>query len=24
MGNYLLEIAEIEKKAFTLLKNIKW
>ena len=24
MGNYLLEIAEIEKKAFTALKKIKW
>lgn len=24
MGDYLLEIAEIEKKAFTVLKNIKW
>ena len=24
MGDYLLEIAEIEKKAFTALKNIKW
>jgi hypothetical protein len=24
MGNYLLEIAEIEKKAFLALKNIKW
>jgi hypothetical protein len=24
MGNYLLEIAEIERKAFTALKNIKW
>lgn len=24
MGNYLLEIAEIEYKAFTALKNIKW
>ncbi|MCS3736152.1 BtrH N-terminal domain-containing protein [Mucilaginibacter dorajii] len=24
MGDYLLEIAEIEKKAFTILKNIKW
>lgn len=24
MGNYLLEIAELEKKAFTSLKNIKW
>ncbi|MES2277010.1 MAG: BtrH N-terminal domain-containing protein [Bacteroidota bacterium] len=24
MGNYLLEIAELEKKAFIALKNIKW
>lgn len=24
MGDYLLEIAEIERKAFTALKNIKW
>lgn len=24
MGDYLLEIAEIEKRAFTALKNIKW
>jgi hypothetical protein len=24
MGNYLLEIAELEKEAFTALKNIKW
>jgi hypothetical protein len=24
MGNYLLEIAEIEKEAFTALKNLKW
>ena len=24
MGDYLLEVAEIEKKAFTALKNIKW
>jgi hypothetical protein len=24
MGNYLLEIAEIERKAFTALKNLKW
>ena len=24
MGNYLLEIAELEKTAFTALKNIKW
>jgi len=24
MGDYLLEIAELEKKAFTALKNIKW
>jgi hypothetical protein len=24
MGNYLLEIAEVERKAFTELKNIKW
>jgi hypothetical protein len=24
MGNYLLEIAELERKAFTALKNIKW
>ncbi len=24
MGNYLLEIAELEKKAFTALKKIKW
>jgi len=24
MGNYLLEIAELEKNAFTALKNIKW
>jgi hypothetical protein len=24
MGDYLLEISEIEKKAFTMLKNIKW
>ena len=24
MGNYLLEIAEIEKEAFMALKNLKW
>jgi hypothetical protein len=24
MGNYLIEIADIEYKAFTALKNIKW
>jgi hypothetical protein len=24
MGNYLLEIAELEKSAFLALKNIKW
>jgi hypothetical protein len=24
MGDYLLEIADIERKAFTALKNIKW
>ncbi len=24
MGDYLLEIAEIEKNAFTQLKNLKW
>jgi hypothetical protein len=24
MGNYLIEIAEIEKQAFIALKNLKW